>query len=237
MASTGLDISSREWWSFIPENERALYKLAGFSGEQSFEGKTGLLVIDVTHNFTGTRDLPIAEAIKEFPTSCGEYAWRALPHIKTLLEAFRQLKLPIVYTGRDVAAQEATTGSTKRRGNVSDGNDYVDMVKPGEDEWICTKARASAFYGTPLDAYFRIQGVQSLVVCGGSTSGCVRASSVDAFSAGYKVIVAEEACFDRARTPHLANLFDLHAKYGTVMTTAAITNALARQSAFGKAAE
>jgi nicotinamidase-related amidase len=120
---------------------------------------------------------------------------------------------------------------------VSDGNDYVDMLKPRDDEWICTKARASAFYGTPLDAYFRIQGVQSLIVCGGSTSGCVRASSVDAFSAGYKVIVAEEACFDRARTPHLANLFDMHAKYGTVMTTAEITKALARQSAYGKAAE
>lgn len=228
---------SREWWTFIPEHERALYKSAGFTGDQSLEGKPGLLVIDVTHNFTGTRDLPITEAIKEFTTSCGEYAWKALPHIKALLDAFRRLKLPIVYTGRDVAAQEATTGSTKRRGTVDAGHGYVDMVKPRDDEWICTKARASAFYGTPLDAYFRIQGVQSLIVCGGSTSGCVRASSVDAFSAGYKVIVAEEACFDRARTPHLVNLFDLNAKYGTVLTTAEIMNALDRHSAYGKAAE
>ena len=210
-------LNTRDWWTFVPEEERALYQKAGFAKSARIEGRPGLLVIDVTHNFTGSRSLPIGEAIKEFPTSCGEAAWSALPNIRKLLNAFRTDNLPIVYTGRDVDAQEAHKGSTKRSGNIRDGNEFVELIRPQEGEWICTKARASAFYGTSLDAYLRIKQVQSLIVCGGSTSGCVRASCVDAFSAGFQVIVVEDGCFDRARTPHLANLFDLHAKYATVM--------------------
>ena len=175
------DGRNREWWTFIPEHERALYQNADSPRETSFDGKPALLVIDVTHNFTGTRPLPISEAIKEFPTSCGEAAWAAIPQIHKLLDAFRSESRPVVYTGRDVAAQEAHSGSTKRRGNIREGNGFVDQVRPREGEWICTKARASAFYGTSLDAYLRINRVQTLVVVGGSTSGCVRASCVDAF--------------------------------------------------------
>jgi maleamate amidohydrolase len=221
----------REWWTFIPEQERALYQQAGFAKASRVEGRPALLVIDVTHNFTGTRSLPISEAIKEFSTSCGEAAWSALPQIRKLLDVFRAQNLPIIYTGRDVAAQEAHKGSTKRQGNVRDGNDFVELVRPRDGEWICTKARASAFYGTSLDAHLRINRVQSLVVCGGSTSGCVRASCVDAFSAGFQVIAVEDGCFDRARTPHLANLFDLHAKYANVMTAEEVIASLPRNAA------
>jgi maleamate amidohydrolase len=224
------DGRNREWWTFIPEHERALYQNAGFAKETSFDGKPALLVIDVTHNFTGTRPLPISEAIKEFPTSCGEAAWAAIPQIHKLLDAFRSEGRPVVYTGRDVAAQEAHSGSTKRRGNIREGNGFVDQVRPREGEWICTKARASAFYGTSLDAYLRINRVQTLVVVGGSTSGCVRASCVDAFSAGYQVVAVEDGCFDRARTPHLANLFDLHAKYASVLTADEVIAALSRSA-------
>lgn len=224
-------LNERPWWTFIPEEERALYQSAGFARENKIEGRPALLVVDVTHNFTGTRALPIKEAIKEFTTSCGEAAWAALPNIRKLLDVFRAQGLPVIYTGRDVAAQEAHRGSTKRQGNIRDGNDFVDLVKPRDDEWICTKARASAFYGTSLDAHLRINKVQTLVVVGGSTSGCVRASSVDAFSAGFQVVVVEDGCFDRARTPHLANLFDLHAKYANVMTADEVIAGMLRNQA------
>lgn len=218
-----------EWRTFLPEDERAVYERAGYGGERGITGAPALLVVDATRSFTGSRPLPVEQAMEEFPTSCGVHAWTALPSIAELLAAFRARELPIVFTRRDEAAQSATTAATKRsrrEPSSADGNGFVGPIAPAEGEWVCEKARASAFYGTPLDAFLRIRGVRSLVVCGGATSGCVRASCVDAFSAGFDVVVAEDACFDRARHPHLASLFDVHAKYGTVMRTADVVEQL-----------
>ena len=77
--------------------------------------------------------------------------------------------------------------------------------------------RASAFFGTPLIAHLTQLGVQSLIVCGESTSGCVRASVVEAYSYGFHVVLAEECCFDRSPLSHKINLFDMHHKYADVI--------------------
>jgi maleamate amidohydrolase len=216
----------REWREWLPEAERALYERAGYTGGDWIVGRAALLAIDVTRAFTGSRPLPLPEAQEEFPTSCGERAWAALPAIGRLLDAFRSASLPVVFTRADERAQAAMGRATKRSGPRG-GNDFVELVAPAAGEYVCEKTRASAFFGTPLDAYLRRERVSSVVVCGGSTSGCVRASSVDAFSAGYTVLVAEDAVFDRARHPHLASLFDLAAKYATVLPAAAIAEQVA----------
>jgi nicotinamidase-related amidase len=199
------------WIAWLPEADRRLYERAGYGGGEWIDGRAALLAIDVTQAFAGD----------ELPTSCGERAARALPRIRLLLDAFRSAALPVVFTRADERAQAALGRATKR-GGAAAGNDFVEGVDPQAGEWVCEKARASAFYGTPLEAYLRRQSVARVVVCGGSTSGCVRASCVDAFSAGFQVTVAEDACFDRAELPHLANLFDLHAKYATVLSAGAI---------------
>jgi maleamate amidohydrolase len=212
------------WWEFVPEDERAVYERAGFRGDEPLGPAPALLVIDATRAFTGSRPLPVEQAIDEYPTSCGEAAWTALAAIRRLLDGFRAAGLPVVYTRRDEQAQRATRKATKRvAGPAREGaNEFVAEIAPREHEWICEKARASAFYGTPLEAFLRIRDVRTVVLCGGATSGCVRASAVDAFSAGFNVVVADDACFDRARHPHLANLFDINAKYGTVAPADAV---------------
>ncbi|MGH8914134.1 MAG: cysteine hydrolase family protein [Acidimicrobiia bacterium] len=213
-------LEAREWWTFVPEEERALYMRAGFGKPEPLSGECALVVVDTTLAFTGTRPLPVHEAVEqEFATSCGEHAWAALPYIEALLSSFRGAGLPVVFTRLDTSGQSALRGATKRAKDdrVAAGNTFLEQVKPLDSEWICEKARASAFYGTILDTYLRLNSVETVVLCGGSTSGCVRASAADAFSAGFRVIVAEDATFDRARHPHLANLFDINAKYGTVM--------------------
>ena len=78
---------------------------------------------------------------------------------------------------------------------------------------VIAKQRASAFYGTSLLAHLTQLGVRTVVICGESTSGCVRASAVDAFSNGFHVVLVEECCFDRSVLSHKVNLFDLHHKY------------------------
>ena len=89
--------------------------------------------------------------------------------------------------------------------------------KPQPGDVVITKQRASGFYGTPLMAHLTQLGIQTVIVCGESTSGCVRASSVDAYSNGFHVVVVEECCFDRSMLSHKVNLFDLHHKYTDVM--------------------
>ena len=82
---------------------------------------------------------------------------------------------------------------------------------------IIRKQRASAFFGTPLVAHLNMLGIRTIVMCGESTSGCVRASCVDAFSYGLNVVLVEECCFDRALISHKINLFDMHHKYADVV--------------------
>ena len=82
---------------------------------------------------------------------------------------------------------------------------------------VITKQRASAFFGTPLQAHLTQLGVQTVIICGESTSGCVRASAVDAYSYGFHVVLVEECCFDRSVLSHKVNLFDLHHKYADVL--------------------
>ncbi|HEY9445610.1 MAG TPA: isochorismatase family protein, partial [Burkholderiales bacterium] len=89
--------------------------------------------------------------------------------------------------------------------------------KPQQGDVVITKQRASAFFGTPLTAHLNQLGVRSVIICGESTSGCVRASAVDAFSHGYHVTLVEECCFDRSDISHKVNLFDMHHKYCDVM--------------------
>ena len=90
-------------------------------------------------------------------------------------------------------------------------------VAPQPGEIVIYKERASGFFGTPLIAHLQQLRVNSLIICGESTSGCVRASTVDAFSYGFHNVVVEECTYDRSMFSHKVNLFDLHHKYADVM--------------------
>jgi maleamate amidohydrolase len=82
---------------------------------------------------------------------------------------------------------------------------------------VIYKERASCFFGTPLVAHLQMMRINSLIICGESTSGCVRASTVDAYSNGFHNVLVEECTFDRSEISHKVNLFDLHHKYADVM--------------------
>ncbi len=104
-------------------------------------------------------------------------------------------------------------------GRRSIPSDYVirPEFKPQPGDVVITKQRASVFFGTPLMAHLTQLGIQTLIVCGESTSGCVRATAVDAYSNGFHVVLVEECCFDRSQLSHKVNLFDMHHKYTDVM--------------------
>src|ERR1700730_11087039 len=164
---------------------------------------------------------PISEISKVLPSARGEHAWAAIEPTERLFAAARSAKIPVFYTTMDVRANSRPEGlnATKRRAPRNDASAYAIRAnfKPELDDVVITKQRASAFFGTPLQAHLTQLGVRTVIICGESTSGCVRASAVDAYSYGFHVVLAEECCFDRSVLSHKINLFDLHHKYADVL--------------------
>lgn len=166
------------------------------------------------------RKLP-HELADEFPNSCGRFAWDAVAPTRELFAACREAGLPVFHvTG---STRKGRAPSTLRRGEDAAGDGLLDIhpaFAPRPGETVIRKERASAFHSTPLEAHLVRAGVSSLIVCGESTSGCVRASVVDAHSRGYHVVVAEECVFDRSELSHRINLFDMHHECADVMAFA-----------------
>lgn len=214
----------KEWQKFFPEEERKIYEKAGYKGKQSFGRNPALLIIDVILGFTGTKPMEIMDAIDEFPTSCGKVAWEALPKIQKLLHACRQAEIPVAYSTSDPDFKAALGNATKRAAGKGDYENlpmqFPEMIKPVEGEFIVRKARASAFFGTHLITYLLSKGVDSLLVTGTTTCGCVRGTVLDGYSYGFPVFVVEECVFDRSHTSHLVNLFEMNAKYANVISLA-----------------
>ena len=160
--------------------------------------RPALLIIDVQYRTVGTQRLPFWEAVKEFPTSCGEVAWDAVENIAKALAVFRERGWPVLYP----------YVSPKRsfdRGRLSDkvpaimniaqkGYEFVPAIAPRETDILLPKKHPSAFFGTPLASYLINLGADTLVVTGCSTSGCVRGSIVDAFAYNFRVPCSARRC-------------------------------------------
>jgi maleamate amidohydrolase len=177
-----------------------------------------LLVIDVTERFVGP-DLPVLEAQRASRQACGERAWRALPAIAALVGRFRELGHPVVFTVPDPL--QTWVGAATRGAVAADegtvGAGVVDAVRPEDNDVVIVKTKASAFGGTPLVHGLIASRRRTVVMCGGTTSGCVRASANDSTSLGFETVVAADACFDRSRLSHLVSLADLDTKYAAVL--------------------
>jgi len=98
------------------------------------------------------------------------------------------------------------------------GNQIPDMIGPRPGELVIQKTKPSGFFGTPLASYLIGLGVDTVLVTGTTTSGCVRATVIDAFSHNFRTLVVEEAVFDRGELSHKINLFDMHSKYADVIS-------------------
>lgn len=155
-----------------------------------------------------------------------------------LLAAARHLGLPVVFTTIAYQSEAALRSSAFHRkvpalATLKEGTRWVDVdprLSPRTDEVVLRKVGASGFFGTPLASVLTGWGVDTLVVCGASTSGCVRATAVDALQCGFRPIVAGDAVGDRDRDAHVASLRDIEVKYGDVLTVDEIVRDLERPS-------
>jgi nicotinamidase-related amidase len=207
------------WKDLIPPQDIELY--APYARETFVGTRAALLVIDLYDlAYRGGAGSPY-ELDKTYPNSCGIFAHRAIEPTRRLIAAARAANLPIFYCTQDVRPNNRPVGanSTRRALPQPTPKDYeiYSAFAPAPQDVVIRKQRASAFQGTPLMSHLTLLGVRSLIVCGESTSGCVRASSVDAYSFGFHVSLIEECTYDRSEFIHKVNLFDLHHKYVDVM--------------------
>jgi maleamate amidohydrolase len=215
----------RPWNGVITDEEERRYQAAGFGRPGSAGLRPGLLIIDVQYRTVGTDRKPYWEAIKEYPTACGEDGWRAVDHIRPLLAEFRKRGLPVLYP--HVAPKNVDTDSGRLAEKVpaimgidAAGYRFVEEIAPVKGDVLLPKKHPSAFFGTPLVSHLIDLRVDTLFVTGCTTSGCVRSSVTDAFAYNFKVVVPEECVYDRSPTSHAVNLWDMNAKYSDVMPVA-----------------
>jgi nicotinamidase-related amidase len=226
------DFEEHCWKDVVSPEALAIYK--AYEREIYVGERPALLAIDLYNLVYEGGNRPVHEIYKDHPSTCGEYAWAALEPGKRLFAAARAAGIPIFYTTVDL---DMAVQATERRVNKLDSRAFEIRAEftPQAGDIVVKKQRASAFYGTPLVSHLNKLGVRSLIVCGESTSGCVRASVVDAYSNGYHTVVAEECTYDRHLLSHKVNLFDLHHKYADVMHLDEIVAHLARTSPLRKA--
>lgn len=203
------------WKDIVDEEILEIYE--AYHRELKVGPRPALLLIDLYRKAYLGGDRPVREVNRTYSGSCGENAWRALPHTVALLAKAREAGIPVIYSTRHADTAGVQSTNRQLRDEKEDLYAIVDEVAPRPGELVIHKERASAFFGTPLIAHLRLKGVESLIICGESTSGCVRASTVDAYSYGFHNVLVEECTFDRSMLSHKVNLFDLHHKYADVM--------------------
>jgi nicotinamidase-related amidase len=184
----------------------------GFGEGLGFGSRPALLVIDFVKAYLN-KGSPLYAGVEAVRDQCVE-----------LLTYARATGIPIFHTNVSYRPGSADGGVFRRKlpllSVFEEGSayaDFVDGLEPFPAETVITKQYASAFFGTPLASSLTAQSIDTVIICGVTTSGCIRASAVDAVQHGFLPVVVREAVGDRDEAPHVANLFDLQAKYADVV--------------------
>jgi len=216
-------VSGPIWDQFLTPRDREVFTRSGYGARAGFGERPVVLVIDVNYNFVGDRPEPIEESVKRWRNSCGAEGWTAAEHIAELLDGARARGVPVIYsTGVDPRPDGFDRGrwldkSARGKEQHSGGNTIIPPIRPRPEDIVIAKSKPSVFFGTLLTSYLVDLQADSIIACGTTTSGCVRATVVDGFSYNYRMSVVAECTFDRGQASHALNLFDMHQKYADVV--------------------
>ena len=221
-----MDRFTPDW---MPEEDLAVYRRAGWGRRVGFGGRVAVLVIDMCRYFTEP----------EYPYSCPATGRPAAAAIAELLVVARAAALPVIYTtqGDERPYLPATAGRFPDKIIPLDSSfatearphEIVPEVQPLADDVVIVKPKPSVFFGTQLESVLIYHRVDTLIVTGVSTSGCIRASVDHAFALNYRIIIPRECVADRARMPHEANLFDMDTATADVMPLSEVTAEIERR--------
>jgi maleamate amidohydrolase len=211
--------------SSVSEEEKERLKNAGFGRRVGYGERPAVLVIDVQNYNVGPKEGPS----KEYPSGGGIAAHLAAQCISNVLKVARENGIPIIYTQFTLKRDRSDIGVYGRKRDFldidgwcvegSEGAKIHDSVKPESADIVLTKKRPSAFFGTMLNSLLIERKVDTLIITGGTTSNCVRATAVDAMSFNYRGIVVSDCVYDRVQISHDVTLFDLDRQYADVVNS------------------
>ena len=211
----------KPWDGIVPEEDAAAFGRGFANADRPLQAgsKPALLIVDMTRNFVDS----------SYPTGWSPTGYPAAEANRVLLEQARLSGIPVYFTKASILASDVPAPEDRGRWRAAEapyvdpslppGDEIVEALTPAPGEIVMHKGSTpSAFFGTRLISYLVYHGVDTLIVTGMTTSGCVRASAVDAFQHNLHVIVPHECAADRSQLSHAINLFDLHMKYADVIS-------------------
>jgi len=195
------------------EEARQIYAKARLGESVTMGSRPAVLVVDFSCGFTDPE------------CTLGSDLTPQVEATSRLLDAAREKGLPVIFTtiGFEPSLKDGGLWLKKvpALGDLQLGGHWVEIdprLEPRPDETVIVKKGASAFFGTNLAAILISQGIDSVILCGATTSGCIRATAIDLVQYGYPTLVPRECVGDRAQAPHDANMFDIQAKYADVVS-------------------
>ena len=210
------------WDAYLGERDREVIARARFGGRMGFGERAAVIVIDAQRYMVGE---PGRDA--EWPSSCGEIGRTALARIVELHRAARAAAVPCFFSRFVLARDGSDMGVYRRKRELlasehwclqdSVGAELAPQLAPGPLDLVFDKKKPSAFHGTPLLGHLIERRIDTVIVVGGATSNCVRATVFDASSYNFRTIVVEEAVFDRIPVSHALSLFDMDRQFADVV--------------------
>ncbi len=208
------------WRSAATEQDIAAFGKAGFGQRAGFGRKPAVLVIDATRGYIDPK----------YARGGGDYPASAVANIAVLLGAARKAGVPVIFFKPGIRTRLAAGGRARKSSTVVDpkalndpaAQQWPDEIAPLQSEAIIEKTKSSAFFETPLRSMLTFLEVDTVILTGLSTSGCIQAAALDASSCNLHVVVPEECVGDRAPTFHHYALFNIDMRYGDVMPLAQV---------------
>lgn len=222
----------RVWDRFLTEQDRAHLEASPPTRRRGFGRSPAVLSIDNYRKALGDNPEPLLDAIRTWPASTGLAGWAAAERIVELLAVARAAELPVIHLtglaeeesgiaawGAALKGRHAPNGrSAEQLGRYRRRFDFIEQAAPLPGEVVLKKTAPSGFFGTPLLAHLIAARIDTLIVCGESVSGCVRATVTDGCANRLHMIVVEECVYDRHEAARAMNLFDIDQKYGDVVS-------------------
>ncbi len=219
------------WDSYLNEQDRAVLARGKFGRRMGFGVKPAILVIDAQKYMVG-----VAGQDQAWPSSCGEVGRTAVGQISKVVQAAQLAQVPCFFTLFEIDRSGNDMGVYRNKRDLLEsehwclagslGAELVDQLTPASRDIVFVKKKPSGFHGTPLLGYLTERGIDTVIIVGGATSNCIRATVFDAASYNLRAIVPQEAVFDRIPVSHAISLFDMDRQFADVTTVAEVVQYL-----------
>lgn len=212
----------KSWEKYLGEEDRAVVERGRFARRMGYGSRPAVVVIDAQRYMVGEEGNDA-----HWPSSCGDVGRTAVGQIQRIVKQAQASDVPCFFTLFEIDRSGNDIGVYGRKRDLLDsenwclagtvGAELVPQLTPGDKDVVFVKKKPSGFHGTPLLGYLVERNIDTVIVVGGATSNCIRATVFDASSYNFRTIVPEEAVFDRIAISHAISLFDMDRQFADVV--------------------